>query len=61
MSDDCTLLQSNDLSVEKKGFFYIVCDGQYGYGQLCDVLSYAGKQGVAHGTIDSGEGFIQEE
>ena len=59
--DDDSLFQANDFGVEDKGFFYVVGDGEDGYPLLRGVLLHAGKQDVAQGAIDAGEGFVEED
>jgi len=59
--DDETLLQANDFGVEDEGFFDVVGDGEDGDALLRGVLLHTGKQDVAEGAIDAGEGFVEEE
>jgi len=59
--DDETLFQANDFGVEDEGFFDVVGYGEDGDALLRGVLLHAGKQDVAEGAIDAGEGFVEEE
>ena len=61
MIDHFAVLDADDFGVEEEGFFDVMCDGDHGYGQLRDVVPHAREQGVAHGTIDTGEGLVEEE
>ena len=55
------LFEANDFCVEDEGFFDIVGDGQDGDALLRGALLHAGKQDVAKGAIDAGEGFVEED
>ena len=61
LGDDDALFQANDFGVEDEGFFDVVGDGEDGDALLCGVLLHAGKQDVAQGAIDAGEGFVEQD
>lgn len=58
---DASLLDADDLGLEKEGLFDVVGDGEDGDAQLRAVLPEGGDKAVAGGAVDAGEGFVEEK
>ncbi len=59
--EDNSVFQTNDFGVEDERLLDVVGDGEDGDAVLCGVKLHAGKEDVAQGAIDAGEGFVEEE
>jgi hypothetical protein len=59
--DDGALLQANDLGTEEQGFLYVVGDGEDGDVVLGGMMLHAGQEGIAEGSVEAGEGLVEED